>query len=315
MKSRLIIIILLVVLISVTLIWWLALPGKKVRVIIPQGASAQEVANILKKEQLVSSRKLFLALTKAFGKTKELKAGKYSISPRSSIFSVIKIISRGLTDQVKVTIPEGLTSREIADILGSLKITDPGRFLQIVHERKLEGYLFPQTYFFDENIPAEKVVDAMVKEFSNNYSDEFKQRAKELKMSQKQILTLASIIEKEAVMPEERALISGVFHNRLKKRWYLESCATVLYAIGKHKERLTYKDLRIASPYNTYRNYGLPPGPICNPGIESIKAALYPQSTADMFFVVQGSGTHSFSRYLYEHIEKKNLNKKKNGKK
>jgi UPF0755 protein len=121
---------------------------------------------------------------------------------------------------------------------------------------------------------------------------------------------LASIIEKEAVRADERALIAGVFYNRLKKGWYMESCATVQYSLGGHKPALSYKDTRVNSPYNTYRCYGLPPGPICSPGRDSINAALYPAKTEDMFFVAASSGTHLFSQYFSEHINNKIKQKK-----
>ena len=126
----------------------------------------------------------------------------------------------------------------------------------------------------------------------------------------KGIITLASIIEKEAVKPEERAIISAVFHNRIKKRIRLESCATVLYAMGANKARLTVEDTKLDSPYNTYRHFGLPPGPICSPGIESIRAALYPANTSSLFFVSAGNGSHLFSESLSEHIKNKNITKR-----
>jgi UPF0755 protein len=151
----------------------------------------------------------------------------------------------------------------------------------------------------------------MVSQFRKNFTVEMEQRTVQLKMKESSIVTLASIIEKEAVLASERPLISAVFHNRLKKHWYLESCASVLYALGEHKKSLTFKDLKVDSPYNTYKYYGLPPGPICNPGLSSIKAALYPETSDDMFFVVSSSGSHSFSRYFSEHLKNKLEKKKK----
>ena len=182
--------------------------------------------------------------------------------------------------------------------------------MEIVEKYKLEGYLFPETYYFETGSSEDKVINTMVEQFNAKFTVEFEKRLKVLKLSKYSAVILASIVEKEARMPEERPLIAGVFYNRLKKRWYLESCATVLYALGKHKKRLTYKDLEIDSPYNTYKRFGLPPGPISNPGLASIKAVLYPAKTDSMFFIVDGSGGHDFSRYYSEH-----LNKKKNSKK
>jgi len=142
------------------------------------------------------------------------------------------------------------------------------------------------------------------------FTDDFLKRAVALKMSKEKIVILASIIEKEAKKDDERPLVSAVFHNRLKKGWNLESCATVLYALGKHKDFLTYKDIKVNSPFNTYIHPGLPPAPISNPGVASIKAALYPSETSDMFFVADGSGTHKFSKYGAEHIKNKKSRKK-----
>jgi conserved hypothetical protein, YceG family len=132
-----------------------------------------------------------------------------------------------------------------------------------------------------------------------------------MKMSEREVVTLASIIEQEAAKAEEQPLVSAVFHNRLKKRWFLESCATVQFAIGKHKEKLSLKDTQVRHPYNTYRNYGLPPGPICNPGAGALRAALHPAETDAMFFVASSSGTHMFSRYFSDHLKNKSKRKRR----
>lgn len=184
------------------------------------------------------------------------------------------------------------------------------KFLKIVKNKKLEGYLFPETYFFEPDSTEEKVIQTLTNQFEKKFSDDFIKKAKELKMSKEKIIILASIIEKEAKKDEERPLISSVFHNRIKKGWNLESCATVLYSLGRHKDFLTYKDTKVNSPFNTYIHHGLPPAPISNPGIASITAALYPAVSDDMFFVADGSGTHRFSKYVEEHIKNKKLKKK-----
>jgi len=134
-------------------------------------------------------------------------------------------------------------------------------------------------------------------------------QAKALHLSYAQIVTLASLVEKEARAPQERPLIAGVFYNRLRKHWRLESCATVEYALGTWKPQLTYKDLDVQSPYNTYRHFGLPPGPICNPGAASLEAAAHPAPTDMMFFVADGQGTHRFSRYYKEHLAAQGVTK------
>jgi len=177
------------------------------------------------------------------------------------------------------------------------------KFLKIVEEKKLEGYLFPETYFVNYDISEEQIIEIMVDQFNKVFTKELEERGKEFNFARRDVIILASIIEKEAAKEEERPLISAVFHNRLKKRWYLESCATVQYALGKHKNRLTYKDLKVDSPYNTYAHFGLPPGPICNPGFGSIEAALYPADSDLMFFVAEGEGTHRFSKYYQKHLK------------
>jgi UPF0755 protein len=298
------------ILFAALLAWWLRIPAATVPVTIPEGASAKNVANILYDAGIISSPYLFLPAVRLTGKTHALRAGTYFLSPRSSLFSIIKMLAEGRTRCERITVPEGFSTQQIADALAAKNIVDRDTFLRLVAEKKCDGYLFPETYFFEAHTPADKVIDRMVKEFRRHYTPAMEAQARTLGMPELQVVILGSIIEKEAAVASERPLISGVFHNRLKKRWYLESCATVLYALGEHKKRLTYKDLRINSPYNTYRHFGLPPGPICNPGIASIQAALYPAVTDDMFFVVSSSGSHSFSRYLNEHIRNKHKRRK-----
>ncbi|MBN1823798.1 MAG: endolytic transglycosylase MltG [Endomicrobiales bacterium] len=289
---------------------WGTIPSKSAIVTIPEGSSARKAARILKDADLIASETLFLALTRVFGVSDDLKAGIYKIPSRSGILRIVHILAKGKSQYYKVTIPEGYTSAQIAELLESHKIVNGARFLEMVNDGKLEGYLFPETYVLAPNLPEETVIKIMKDQFNRNFTEEFEKRAKELKMTKAKVVTLASIIEKEAKVADERPKISAVFHNRLKKRWYLESCATVLYALGKHKKKLTYKDLDVDSPYNTYKKYGLPPGPICNPGLESIRAALYPENSKDMYFVVGSSGTHVFSRYLKDHINSKKKGKR-----
>jgi UPF0755 protein len=306
MKLRYIIAAFLIVYFAGLLVWWVLLPTGTVTVVIPEGSSTGEIAAILSKSGVVSSRLFFLGVARVTGNAKRLKAGTYLISPRSSVFGVLKTLSEGRAVYVTVTIPEGFTVQQTADVLARKKIiADRDAFLALVKEKELEGYLFPETYYFEEHTPLERVLEKFTAEFWQHFTPDMEARARELKMSVRQVLTLASMVEHEAVRPEERPQIAGVFHNRLKKRWYLESCATVQYALGTHKAKLTLKDLAVRSPYNTYRHRGLPPGPICNPGLASINAALHPAETNDMFFVASSSGAHTFSRYFSDHIRSK----------
>ncbi|MBQ3834217.1 MAG: endolytic transglycosylase MltG, partial [Elusimicrobia bacterium] len=155
------------------------------------------------------------------------------------------------------------------------------------------------------------VIKILNNEFNKYWTREKEDRLRQIKMSKKDVIILASIVEREAVSDEERPIIAGVFLNRLKKRMRLESCATVLYAMGQNKERLTYEDLEFQSPYNTYRHFGLPPAPICNPGAKAIDAVLFPATTNSLYFVSKGNGTHFFSDTLEGHVKNKKLSKKK----
>jgi len=213
---------------------------------------------------------------------------------------------------MKITFPEGWTAKQMAAHLQSKNITDPEQFLQIVASEHHEGFLFPDTYFFQQSIPARDVVDRLVRRFHEVAPNDLEQQAKALHLSYNQLVTLASLVEKEARAPQERPIIAGVFLNRLRKHWRLESCATVEYALGDWKAQLTYKDLDVVSPYNTYRHFGLPPGPICNPGLAALQAAAHPAKTEMMFFVADGSGTHRFSQYYDQHLAvQKEIHKKK----
>jgi UPF0755 protein len=312
-SSRILITACLVFYIALLLYWYAGLSAEKVEVTIPKGVSAHEAVKILRENHIVSFPKLFLQFVKITGNTKNIKAGTYEFSQRDSIFKIIKMLKQGRAVYIKVTIPEGFDSRQIAERLAQKGIADKDEFLKIVEDNKLEGYLFPETYYFEQGSGAKTVADKMAEEFNKNFTPEMRERANSMRraINEKKIITLASIIEKEAMVPEERPVISAVFHNRLKKRMYLESCATILFALGKHKEKLTYDDLDVESPYNTYRHFGLPPGPICSPGLASINAALYPADTDSLFFVVKGSGTHTFSTRYDEHLKKKRIRKKK----
>ena len=185
-------------------------------------------------------------------------------------------------------------------------------FYSYVKENNLEGYLFPQTYYFSPGQSLQSVADNMRSEFYKNFTPEMRTRAQEIGLGERSTIILASIIEHEAVQANERPHISSVFQNRLKKRMRLESCATVLYALGMHKDKLSIADTKTNSPYNTYLHTGLPPGPICSPGLDSLRAALYPAQSDDLFFVSVGSGTHAFSKSFAQHIKQKNkANKEK----
>jgi len=277
--------------------------SKTALVTIEEGMTAQEVAELLKKEGLISSKNFFLLLVRLRGVHRRIKAGFYEVNSKESTWRIISKIFLGKSEKLRLTIPEGFTGRQIAQLIEEKGLGGKDKFLEIVEKRELEGYLFPETYFIDYNVSQEEIIDMMVDQFNKMFTEDMEERGKKFNFTKRDIIILASIIEKEAVKDEERPLISAVFHNRLKKRWYLESCATVQYALGEHKEKLTYEDVKVNSPYNTYIHFGLPPGPICNPGLAAIEAALYPAETDLMFFVTEGEGTHRFSKYYQKHLE------------
>ena len=286
------------------------IPKKKKSVFIPKDSTAKYVGKILEEQKLILSKDIFRWAVYFTMSEKKIKSGDYEFYFSITTLPIVYNLIKG-PKVVKVTIPEGFTVEQIAQRLFSKEIiADTIEFVTYVKSKNIEGFLFPETYYFYKNQSVEEVVNKMVKEFYKKYTPEFTQRAYELKMSTYQVVILASIIEKEAKSFEEKKLVSAVFHNRLKKGWNLESCATVRYALKKYKEPLTYKDLEVNSKYNTYKYPGLPPSPICNPGLDSIKAALYPKETDVLFFFTPDNNTLVFSKYYKQHLEKQKQIKK-----
>ncbi len=277
---------------------------------IEPGMNAKDVAFLLKDEQMIRSPYIFLAYTRYKKLGNKLHPGCYDLNTDMSFAALLEKMSKGETYGVKVTIPEGYTSWQIASLLSTKKLVNRNQFLKIVREKGLEGYLYPATYAILPGTRAEAIAQMMVEKFNFVFGDQLLEKCDKLKLTQRQILIMASIIEKEAKVSAEKPEVAAVFYNRLKKKWLLESCATVQYALGKTKPLLSFSDLKIISPYNTYQNPGLPPGPICNPGLASIKAALYPQNSDNMFFIAKGDGTHKFSRYYRDHLKEKQQLKK-----
>ena len=282
--------------------------GPLVVVKIEPGQSGSEVAHMLKEKGIIRSELLFKALLRLTSSARDLKAGRFDLRKNTSAFEVINCIKSGkCTHYEKVTCLEGWRSEEIAELLAEKGITDARAFLDIVREKNLEGYLFPSTYLFAENTPAQKVVDEMLAQYRKNIAPLFRKYPTNL--TERQVLTVASIVEREAVVHDERPKIAAVYLNRFRIGKRLEADPTVQYALGFNlkenrywKKGLTYKDLRINSPYNTYRNAGLPPGPICNPSRESVLGVLNPEKNFDaLYFVADRGGRHVFSKTFDEH--------------
>lgn len=282
--------------------------GPLVTVQIRPGQSGSEVARLLKQKGVIRSEVLFKILLRVTASASDLKAGRFDLRKNTSDLEVITCIKTGqCTHYEKVTFLEGWRSEEMAEALASHGITDGHAFLSIVRANNLEGKLFPSTYLFADNTPAQKVVDEMLKQYKKNISPLLRKYKTDL--TENQILTLASIVEREAVVHDERPKIAAVYLNRFRMGKRLEADPTVQYALGfalkenrYWKKGLTYKDLKLNSPYNTYRNAGLPPGPICNPSVKSVEAVLTPQPDFDaLYFVADNTGRHVFSRTFHEH--------------
>jgi UPF0755 protein len=270
---------------------------------IKHGANAMRIGELLKEEGIIKNAYAFTLFLRLTGKADDLKAGTYKIKPGTNYVSLIGKLIKGSEIYVRITIPEGFSVEQIAERLYKNKIIDePKRFINRIIRDDLRGFLFPETYNFISNQGEGRVIETMRNEFNKFFTRAQKDKAKKLGYTIKEIVTLASLVEKEAKVPAERPVISAIFHKRLKKRIYLESCASVLFALGEHKKRLRYKDLEIESPYNTYRRFGLPPTPICSPGKESLMAALHPADTDYLYFFSKGDGSHIFSKTYKEHL-------------
>jgi UPF0755 protein len=286
-------------------------PGEKTVFTVEKGESFLTVASRLEEQKLILSKKLFLFFVKITNSQGKLKVGIYDLSGNDGMLKILKSLKSNSKNFIKITIPEGNNIKQVSDIIADKLKIDKDKFIKIASDKNLEGYLMPETYFVSPGISEEELINMMHNEFDKKITSDMYKRAEELKIPFKDIITIASIIEKEAVKPEEKSVIAAVFYNRLKKNMRLQSCATVLYAMGAVKEHLSLEDVKLKSPYNTYLYLGLPPGPISNPGIQSIKAALYPANSDALFFVSAGDGSHLFSKTSGEHTKNKQFAKKK----
>ena len=301
---------------GVLLLWPQGNPYDFVKVTIPKGASLNEVGITLKKNNIIQNKQFFQLAVKILGYEKDIPAGRFRIEKASTNYAIIDQLVNGKQLTKKVTIREGWTISMIAKELDEKLGIKTHFFEDATHNKNLldkwgiqaksfEGYLFPNTYQFNENELPSDIINVMVQEYKRNLSDEMLVQMNQIKMSEQEVLTLASIIEGEAIYDKERAIISGVYHNRLKKGMRLQADPTIQYILEDGPRRLLNRDLKIVSPYNTYLNKGLPPGPINNPGIESIKAALFPTESDYLYFVARGDGYHTFSKTEKQHNKAK----------
>ncbi len=287
-----------------------------IEIIIPKGSTPDAVADSLLAEGLIEDKKTFLFWLTSLDKDRDLKAGFYDIPRDLTYPQLITYLTTARSKEIKVTLIEGWTIEQIAQELAVVLHCDRDRIIRLCHDttfiRKmgynvpnLEGYLLPDTYYFYWGMAEDELVRFLLNKNREIFTVKNMTRLDTMKMSVHEILTLASIIEGEALFDAERDTISSVYHNRLKRRIKLQADPTIQYILSGPPRRLLYKDLEIDSPYNTYKYYGLPPGPINNPGNKSILAAIYPAQTNYLYFVARGDGRHTFSRTAGEHVRAK----------
>jgi len=302
--------------------WSLFVPprgGSSIRVIhIKKGMALRQIAESLQEQGIIRNKHSFILITTLLGKKANIKAGEYEFEDFTLPFDVLDTLVKGQVKRHLVTIPEGYTLAQIAQLLDDQEIVEKNEFLQKASSpgfiavldlfpalgssgATLEGYLFPETYHFYKEMDPEEVIRMMVHQFKKVFEPELASRPSQMGMSEREIVTLASIIEKETSLPEEKPLISAVFHTRLARKMPLQSDPTVIYGIRNFNGNLTKEDLLRPTPYNTYLRTGLPPSPICNPGKDSLLAAVHPAPVPYLYFVSKNDGSHYFSSEMEDH--------------
>ena len=292
---------------------------------IEKGMSLNSVSNLLLENEIIVNQNIFKLKVITRGLASKIPTGRFLVDGKISDAILIDLIFNKGPIKLKLTIPEGSQSKNLFKDINTLLNTDydfnkyfnSTKILEQyqVDASSLEGYLYPDTYYLYHDSSPEEIIDILLSEFWKKFDENLQDRANQLGFSVHEVVTLASIIEGEAMLDSERSTISSVYHNRLKINMKLQADPTIQYIIPGPPKTLSNRDLRIKSDYNTYQNYGLPPGPINNPGIASIKAALYPEDTNFLFFVAQGDGSHAFTTNEKDHEEAKRIykiNKRKN---
>lgn len=289
-------------------------PGRAVLMEITVGTSAWRISSTLEQKHIITNAPTFLALALLTKKARTLQAGTYVFEGRHTPFEILDILYKGKSLRYKLTVPEGSNIFDIGELLGKTGMFSRNAFIETARQRdtahffsldapSMEGFLYPDTYYLGPNMTPKEIIARMVRRFRQMYTPDMQRRAHRLGLTDLEVLTLASMIEKEAVSPSEKPIISSVFHNRLRKGMRLQSDPTAVYGIEGFHRDITPEDLKRDTLYNTYLHKGLPPGPICNPDQEAIMAALWPEETSHLFFVSKGDGHHYFSASLKEHNE------------
>lgn len=282
--------------------------------VVSKGQTWQQVVDGLEKEGIIRNRMMFDFVVSVLRRGTVAVVGRYEFASGISNLDLYNSLRLGRSIvPLSVTLREGKRATAYARLLARTLGIDSARFMSLINDAEfarslgveansLEGYLFPETYFFNWQTNEEEVIKRLVEQTHKVFNDSLRERAAQMKMTMHEVLTLASIIEGEAFFDDERATISGVYHNRLRKGMRLEADPTIQFIIPDGPRRIYHNDLRIESPYNTYRNYGLPPGPVCSPRAASIIAALYPEHHNYYFFVADGKGGHWFATTYMQHL-------------
>ncbi|QJW48407.1 endolytic transglycosylase MltG [bacterium BFN5] len=283
---------------------------------IKSGMTADTIGNLLYEQGLIKNVLAFRIVSKIHGLDSKLKAGDYSFTKDMSVMQIVDKLASGETAQKQITIPEGYTVDQIALLIKEKQLGDPAKFKKLARNftpfsymaansatvYPVEGYIFPDTYEIGSGASEEQILTMMVTEFDKRFTQGMRERAEQIGLSNRDVIILASLVEKEARIDSDRPIIAGVFLNRLKHSMPLQSCATIQYILGYPKPELSIQDTEIESAYNTYQHSGLPPGPIANPGLASINAVLYSTDTDYLYFVADKQGHHHFSKTYEEHL-------------
>jgi UPF0755 protein len=281
---------------------------------IPSGTTFRQAVKILSDEKLIRDANVFLLLGRLTGTDRKISAGFYSIWGGMSPLDIFKALQNGQIIEYEIRILEGENIFDIADRFSDIGLIARGDFIELagdpylllsheIESKSIEGYIYPDTYKIPKGISPENAIGMMISRMREKYSDELLVRSAELGMTENEVLTLASIIEKEAVLDSERPIISAVYHNRLKKKMRLQADPTAIYGVKSTRKKITKSDLLRKTPYNTYTIEGLPPGPIASPSLKSIVAALHPADVPYLYFVSKDDMSHYFSKTAREHLE------------